>query len=157
MHISGEITISGKREAVFDRLKNPDQFVSLVEGIKDLKEIDSTHYEAVFETKIAYLRFKFQVAVEVLAMERPNRIATRIEGTPLGVIGRLSATTETTLTEVGDETRITYSVDAAITGKLGSMGQPVLRSKANELAAQFAHNLSALFLDEKKRVPNESL
>jgi carbon monoxide dehydrogenase subunit G len=156
MLISGEITIPGNREAVFDRLKNPDQFVSLVEGIKDLKEIDPTHYEAIFETKIAYLKFKFQVAVEVLAMERPSRIATRIEGTPFGVAGRLSATTETTLTEMGDETRIIYSVDAAITGKLGSMGQPVLRSKAKELAAQFARNMSALFFDET-RVPNDSL
>jgi len=152
MNISGEIRIPGKREAVFDRLKDPKQFVALVEGVQDLKEIDPSHYEALFETKIAYLRFKFKIAVDVLAMERPSRIAAKIEGTPLGVVGRLSATTETTLTEVGDETQINYSVEANIAGKLGSMGQPVLRSKAKELAAQFAQNMSALFLNEAKGV-----
>jgi len=120
--------------------------------VQDLKEIDPSHYEALFETKIAYLRFKFKIAVDVLAMERPSRIAAKIEGTPLGVVGRLSATTETTLTEVGDETQINYSVEANIAGKLGSMGQPVLRSKAKELAAQFAQNMSALFLNEAKGV-----
>jgi uncharacterized protein len=150
MNINGEIRIPGKREAVFDRLKDPKQFVSLVEGVQDLKEIDSSHYEALFETKIAYLRFKFKVAVEVLAMERPSRIATRIEGTPLGIVGRLSAATETTLCEVGDETQVNYTVEATITGKLGSMGQPVLRSKAKELATQFAQNMSALFVSEAK-------
>jgi carbon monoxide dehydrogenase subunit G len=150
MNINGEIRIPGQREAVFDTLKDPKQFVSLVEGVQDLNQLDPSHYEALFETKIAYLRFKFKVAVEILTMERPSRIATRIEGTPLGIVGRLSAVTETTLTEIGDQTQIKYSVDATITGKLGSMGQPVLRSKAKELAAQFAHNMSALFLEESK-------
>jgi len=150
MNISGKLRISANREAVFDRLQDARQFVSLVEGVQDLKEIDPTHYEAVFETKVAYMRFKFKVAVEVLSMERPSKIAAKVEGSPLGVVGRLSATTLTTLTEVGNETQIDYSVDAIITGKLGSMGQPVLRSKAKELAAQFARNMSALFHEEIK-------
>lgn len=150
MNISGELRISANREAVFDRLQDARQFVSLVEGVQDLKEIDPTHYEAVFETKVAYMRFKFKVAVEVLSMERPSKIAAKVEGSPLGVVGRLSATTLTTLTEVGNETQIDYSVDVTITGKLGSMGQPVLRSKAKELAAQFARNMSALFHEEMK-------
>lgn len=150
MNISGELRIPANRESVFDRLQNARQFVSLVEGVQDLKEIDPTHYEAVFETKVAYMRFKFKVAVEVLSMERPSKIAAKVEGSPLGVVGRLSATTLTTLTEVGNETQIDYSVDATITGKLGSMGQPVLRSKAKELAAQFARNMTALFQEETK-------
>jgi carbon monoxide dehydrogenase subunit G len=150
MNISGKLRISANREAVFDRLQDARQFISLVEGVQDLKEIDPTHYEAVFETKVAYMRFKFKVAVEVLSMERPSKIAAKVEGSPLGVVGRLSATTLTTLTEVGNETQIDYSVDAIITGKLGSMGQPVLRSKAKELAAQFARNMSALFHEEIK-------
>ena len=150
MNISGELRIPANREAVFDRLQDARQFVSLVEGVQELKEIDPTHYEAVFETKVAYMRFKFKVAVEVLSMERPSKIAAKVEGSPLGVVGRLSATTLTTLTEVGNETQIDYSVDATITGKLGSMGQPVLRSKAKELAAQFARNMSALFHEEIK-------
>ena len=51
----------------------------------------------------------------------------------------------TTLSEAGDETLIDYSVDAALTGKLGSLGQPVLRSKAKEMERQFAARLQAAF------------
>jgi carbon monoxide dehydrogenase subunit G len=51
----------------------------------------------------------------------------------------------TTLTEVGDETRIAYSVDAALTGKLGSLGQPVLRAKSREMEKQFAARMQAAF------------
>ena len=59
------------------------------------------------------------------------------------MVGRLTATTSTTLTDAGDETKIAYSVDAALTGKLGSIGQPVLRSKAKDMEKQFASRLRA--------------
>ena len=100
--------------------------------------------EAVFETKIAYLNFKFNVSVEVIKLD-VDEIAAKIEGTPLGVVGRLTATTRTMLTEAGDETKIAYSVDAALAGKLGSMGQPVMRSKAKDMEKQFVSRLRERF------------
>jgi carbon monoxide dehydrogenase subunit G len=42
-------------------------------------------------------------------------------------------------------TRIDYDVEAALTGKLGSLGQPVLRAKAKEMERQFAARLGAAF------------
>ncbi len=69
MNVSGEFTINAPRAAVFDTIRDPKSFISLVDGIRDLKEIDPTHYEAVFETKIAYLNFKFKVTVEVIKLD----------------------------------------------------------------------------------------
>ncbi len=142
MIVSGEFTVTAPREAVFETIRDPKTFISLVEGVQDLKEIDPTHYTAVFETKIAYLKFRFNVSVEVTKLE-VGEIGARIEGTPLGIVGRLTAVATTTLTETAGETKIAYSVDAALAGKLGSMGQPVLRSKAKELEKQFATRLRA--------------
>jgi carbon monoxide dehydrogenase subunit G len=45
----------------------------------------------------------------------------------------------------GTGTCIDYEVEAALTGKLGSLGQPVLRSKAKEMERQFAARLAAAF------------
>jgi hypothetical protein len=59
----------------------------------------------------------------------------------------------TRLTELGDETRIDYEVDAALTGKLGSLGQPVLRAKAKELERQFAAKLAAAFAGQGAAAP----
>ena len=99
----------------------------------DLKEIDPTHYEAVFETRVAYLKFKFNVTVEVTHVEEPSAIEAKIEGTPLGVVGRLTAKSITRLEDAGNETKVTYSVESTLAGKLGSIGQPVLRSKAKDM------------------------
>ncbi|HEX9462497.1 MAG TPA: SRPBCC domain-containing protein [Alphaproteobacteria bacterium] len=141
MKFDGEITVPGRREAVFDKVQDARTFAWCVDGVGDLTEVDGAHYTATLETKIAYLRFRFKVAVEVLRVERPNLIEARIEGTPIGVVGRLSATSTTTLEDLGGETRIRYAVEVALTGKLGSMGQPVLRSKAKDMEKSFAANL----------------
>lgn len=145
MKISGEITVKAPRAAVFDALSDAHFFASCVDGVQNLTEIDATHYAAIFETKIAYLKFKFDVTVEMTRAEPPDTIEGKIEGKPMGLVGRLTATSTTKLSEAGDETRIEYAIESTLTGKLGSMGQPVLRSKAKEMERQFASRLQAEF------------
>jgi carbon monoxide dehydrogenase subunit G len=91
------------------------------------------------------MKFSFKVTVELTRADPPNEIEAKVEGTPLGVVGRMTATALTTLSGAGDETTIAYMVDAALAGKLGSLGQPVLRSKAREMEKQFAARLAAAF------------
>ncbi len=118
--------------------------------MRDLDETAPDTYAAVFETKVAYMKFSFKVTVEVVRADEPREIEAKVEGTPLGIVGRLTATSLTTLTEAGDETKIDYVVDAALTGKLGSLGQPVLRSKAKEMERQFAARLAAAFAADRQ-------
>ena len=145
MNVSGEFTVNAPRDVVYRTLRDPNSFVRFVDGVSDLKEVDPTHYEAVFETKVAYLKFKFNVAVEVTRADPPREIEAKIEGTPLGIVGRLTARSLTRLEEEGGGTKISYEIEAALTGKLGSLGQPVLRSKAKELERQFAERMRAAF------------
>jgi carbon monoxide dehydrogenase subunit G len=145
MNVSGEFTVKAPRDVVFKTIRDPSSFVKFVDGVSDLKEIDPTHYEAMFETRVAYMKFKFAVTVEVTKMEEPSVIEAKIEGTPMGVVGRLTAKSTTTLTEAGDETKVVYAVESTLAGKLGSIGQPVLRSKAKDMEKIFASRLRAAF------------
>jgi carbon monoxide dehydrogenase subunit G len=145
MKLAGDITIAAPRQAVFEALRDARLFAACIEGVRDLQEIDATHYRAVMETKVAYIKFKFDVSVEVTRVEAPHLIAAKIEGTPHGIVGRLSATSLTTLAEQDQGTRVQYEIEAALTGKLGSLGQPVIRSKAREMERLFAENLRSAF------------
>ena len=145
MNIAGEITVAAPREAVFKALSDAPFFASCIEGVQDLKQIDATHYDAVLETRIAYMRFKFKVTVETTKLTPPEEIEAKVEGTPLGVVGRLTATATTRLADLGGQTIIRYAIDATLTGKLGSMGQPVLKAKAKEMEKQFSARLAAAF------------
>jgi len=145
MKFAGELTVKAPRPAVFAALRDARFFASCVEGVRDLAEIGPDRYSAIFETKVAYMKFTFKVTVELTRAQAPREIEAKVEGTPLGVVGRMVATSITTLSEAGDGTRIDYAVDATLTGKLGSLGQPVLRSKAREMEKQFATRLAAAF------------
>ena len=145
MKFTGDISVPAPREAVYAKVRDARFFASCVEGVRDLNEIDSDHYTAMLDTKVAYLKFKFNVAVEVVRADPPHEIEAKIEGTPLGIVGRLTASSVTRLAEENGGTKISYEIEAALTGKLGSLGQPVLRSKAKELERQFAERMRAAF------------
>jgi len=147
MKFSGELTVKAPRAEVYDKVRDARFFASCVDGVSELAETAPDTYEALFETKVAYMKFKFKVTVEVVRAEPPREIEAKVEGTPLGIVGRLTATSLTRLTAAGDETRIAYDVEAGLTGKLGSLGQPVLRAKAKEMERQFAARLAASFAE----------
>src|SRR5579883_2467188 len=143
MKFSGELSVKAPRAEVYKAVRDARFFASCVEGVSDLTETAPQTYAALFETRVAYMKFKFKVTVEVVRAQEPDEIEAKIEGTPLGIVGRLTASSMTRLSEIPDGTRITYEVDAALTGKLGSLGQPVL--KAKEMERQFATRLAAAF------------
>ena len=153
MKFTGELTVNAPRAAVYKAVRDARFFASCVDGVRDLEETAPDTYAAVFETKVAYMKFSFKVSVEVVRADAPREIEAKVEGTPLGIVGRLTATALTTLTEAGDNTQINYEVEAALTGKLGSLGQPVLRSKAKDMERQFAARLAAAFASEDSPAP----
>ena len=145
MKISGQVRVKAPRASVYEALRDARFFASCVEGVHDLNEITPTRYTALFETRIAYIRFKFEVVVDMTRAERPHTIEAKIEGKPHGIVGRLSATSIASFVETASETIIKYAVDASLTGRLGSIGQPVLKSKAKEMERQFVEKLRAAF------------
>lgn len=146
MILSGEIKVNAAQEDVFNKLNDVPFFASCIEGVSDLEQINENQFKAILTTKVAYIQFKFQVMVEIIEKVFPENMVAKTEGTPIGVIGRLQAISSANLIKDGDQTMIQYSIDLKLTGKLGSMGQPVLRSKTKELEQQFAKNLQAAFV-----------
>ena len=146
MKFNGEIRVPATRREVFAKLNDMRFFASCVEGVSDLDEIDPAHYTATLETRIAYIKFKFAIAVELTKIQEPDEVVARAEGAPLGAVGRLTAISAARLREEGSETVVAYDIDVALAGKLGSLGQPVLRSKAQEMEKHFAHKLRAAFV-----------
>jgi carbon monoxide dehydrogenase subunit G len=153
MKFSGELTVKAPRADVYKAVRDARFFASCVDGVSELTETAPDTYAAIFETKVAYMKFRFKVSVQVVRAEAPHEIEAKVEGAPLGIVGRLSATSLTRLTDVGDATKIDYEVEAALTGKLGSLGQPVLRSKAKEMERQFAARLAAAFAGQPASPP----
>src|SRR5262249_57385323 len=104
MNLPGEITVTAPRDTVFAKLRDARFFASCVDGVHDLNEIDAMHYSATFETKVAYMKFRFAVTVELVRVEPPSEIEAKVEGVPLGVVGRLTARSILQLAAAGEGT-----------------------------------------------------
>ncbi|MEC8136918.1 MAG: SRPBCC domain-containing protein [Pseudomonadota bacterium] len=150
MEFKGEITVAAPRADVYARIRDADFLVSCIEGVRDLEVVDDTHYTAVMESKVAYIKVSFDVSVEVLRDEAPNLIEAKIEGRPIKLAGRLAATSLTRLAEADGGTKISYETKLSLTGKLGSLGRPALTAKAKEMEKLFADRLAAAFSEGGK-------
>ena len=150
MKFNGGFTVPAEREIVFARLNDPQFFASCLDGVSELTEIDPTHFTARLATRIAYIKFNFAISVEIAEIIAPSRVVAKSEGKPLGIVGRLTALATADLAEIAGEdggvlTEVTYEIDVSLAGKLGSIGQPVLRSKAREMEKSFVEKLHAAF------------
>jgi carbon monoxide dehydrogenase subunit G len=145
MKITGQISVPAPRNRVFEALRDARFFATCIDGVRDLTEVDPAHYRAVLETKVAYMSFRFNVAVELTRIEPPALIEARIEGMPIGIVGRLIATSTTRLIADGDVTLVDYTIESTLSGKLGSIGQPVLKAKARDMEREFTARICAAF------------
>lgn len=153
MKFNGQIAVNAAREAVFSRLRDIHFFASCIDGVSGLSPSGENRFDAELATKVAYMTFRFKVSVELTEVVSPERIAARIEGAPTGLVGRLTAQSSTRLSDAdGGGTLIDYEIETALTGKLGSIGQPVLKAKAKEMEKQFANNLRAAFAGTEKEI-----
>src|ERR1700752_5408001 len=91
MKVSGTIIVQAPRAEVYRALRDARLFASCVEGVRDLAETGPDAYSAMFETKVAYMKFAFKVTVQVVRADEPREIEARMEGAPVGIVGGVSA------------------------------------------------------------------
>src|SRR4030081_956774 len=120
MKITGQVRVKEPRAAVYEALRDARFFASCVEGVPDLTELAPDRYAATLETKVAYMSFKFKVTVELVRAQPPGEIEAKVEGTPLGVVGRLTAPAVTSWSEAGTETHMDYAISSSLTVRPGS-------------------------------------
>ncbi|MEC7760654.1 MAG: SRPBCC domain-containing protein [Pseudomonadota bacterium] len=145
MKFTGSFDLPAEPEQVFDKISDPVFFAGCIDGVSGLEEVTPKKYDAELETRIAYIKFRFAMEVEIVEEVRPSRLVAKAVGTPKGMAGRLTSTATAALEPVEAGTRVSYEIDLTMAGKLGSIGQPVLRSKAREMEGNFVRNVSASF------------
>ena len=144
LETTGEIIVEVDREAAFKFVQAAEQLAQCIPGCSDLREAGPGRFTAVLTSEVSFMSLNFQVVVEVVKIDPPSDIEARITGRPTGISGNLTATAALHLTDAGPgRTLIRHSSSVGLTGKLGSLGQPVFRAKSAEMSAKFAANLKA--------------
>jgi carbon monoxide dehydrogenase subunit G len=144
MQTSGSFTVAVSRDRAFAFLSDPERVATCIPGCTNLRETAPGTYAATLSNRVGPVSVKFDVTVQLTNVEPPETIEATVTGNASALGGRLTATALLQLAdEGGSATRVTYSVDMGLSGRLGGIGQPVFRAKSDELSRQFGANVKA--------------
>ena len=144
MQTGGNFTVAVPQDRTFAFVSDPFTLAGCIPGCSDLRELAPGKYAAQLTNRVGPIAVTFDVTVELTKVEAPSAIDATVSGNASGLGGRLTATATVRLEAVdAGSTRVTYTVDLGLTGKLGGIGQPVFRAKSDELSKKFGANVRA--------------
>lgn len=154
LRIAERVTVDVPRDVAFRFLQDPRRLAACIPGCRDVQETAPGRYSAVLSNRVALVTLTFKVAIEIVKLEPPDAIEAAVAGDAIGLPGRVTATAALRLADEGERrTRVDYSADIALTGKLGGLGEPVFRATTAQLARQFGNNLKKAIEAEPAGIP----
>ena len=136
MDMSGEVVIPAPPQAVWDALNDPEILKQCIPGCDELEKTSDTGFTAKVTAKVGPVKAGFSGSVTLSDIDPPNgyRIDGEGSGGPAG-FAKGGATVALEAVEGG--TKLTYTVDATVGGKLAQIGSRLIDSTAKKMAGDF--------------------
>ncbi len=141
MKMSGSHTLPAPREEVWEKLNDPDVLRRCIPGCESLEKHGEDKLAAVVNVKIGPMNTRFNGEVELKDLNPPE--SYRIEGSGSGgQAGSASGGADVRLADKGNETELSYDVDARVSGKIAQLGNRLIDATARNLAQKFFENFA---------------
>jgi uncharacterized protein len=131
-------------EAVWAFLLDPKRLAPCIPGCDKLEVVDERTYRLRLAVKVGFLSTRQDIRVEIVETDPPRRLVSQGRGEDSRLGSRVEVRTSLELSPAGDEaTAVAYTSDVTVLGRLGSIGDAVMKVKAKEIAGAFARNVKA--------------
>ncbi|QFQ95637.1 hypothetical protein F9278_04920 [Streptomyces phaeolivaceus] len=153
MKLASSFTIPAAADKVVTLFLDPTTMSSCIPGCEELVQTDETHYKGSLVNEVAHVRFKAGFTAEITSLTMSENSAQpavvkavlRGEDRRLGSTIRMDATlTVTPQGATGDTSEVSYEFELGIRGKLGRLGESVIRRRTAEVEKHFAEALTAI-------------
>lgn len=136
MELTGDYAIPASREDVWQALNDVDVLKECIPGCDTLDRQSDTEMTASVTAKVGPVKAKFKGRVLLSDIDAPN--GYRIDGEGQGgAAGFAKGGAIVNLASQGNETLLTYKVDATVGGKLAQIGQRFIDATAKKMADEF--------------------
>ncbi len=140
MHLDGSHILNAPPQQVWNLILDPDVLARATPGVKTLSPLGDDKYDAVFEVKMGPVSGQFKGSMEVVDKIEPESFKLKMKMN--GKIGNVAAAGNLQLAGTGNnQTEVTFSGDAKLTGTLARTGQRVLSGVAKTMTSQFFKSL----------------
>ena len=136
MDMSGEYVIPAPREAVWEALNDPKILKQCIPGCESVDKTSDTEFQAKVTAKVGPVRAKFEGKVTLSDIDPPNGYTISGEGSG-GAAGFAKGGAKVSLSSDPEGTKLSYSVEATVGGKLAQIGSRLINSTAKKMANDF--------------------
>ena len=128
--------------AVWAFMLDPKRVAPCIPGCDALEVVDERTYRLRLTVKVGFLSTSQDLRVEIVETDPPRRLLSAGRGEDGRLGSRVEIRTTLLLSPVGDgATAVAYASDVTVLGRLGSIGDAVMKVKAKELAGAFAQKV----------------
>ena len=151
MQMSDEVIIPASRETVWRALNDPQVLKQCIPGCESITKHSDTSMEAKVTIKLGPVKASFKGAVTLSDLDPPN--GYRISGEGKSMMGGAAGGANVQLTSVPEGTKLSYDVDANVTGKIASLAARFIDPTARMLAGQFFEKFAEIAASMEEKVP----
>ena len=142
MKFENTVSVQAPRQEVWDYLSDFPKAAACLPGVESVNQIDGGDYEGTMKIRIGPIGMSLSGTVSLEMDESEGRWSMKAQARDRRVGAGLSATIEAALSESTPETsELVVSADVQFMGRLGGLGQPLIKRKANSTIEEFAQNL----------------
>jgi 2-furoyl-CoA dehydrogenase large subunit len=131
----GRATVAASPEAVWAMLLDPATLQAVIPGCHGVEKISDTHFRADVMIGVGPVRGRYRAEVALSDLDAPR--AVTLGGSAEGALGFGNGEGRITLTPENAGTVVRYEYDAAIGGKVASIGGRLLDGAARVIIGQF--------------------
>ena len=120
------------------------QVAPCIPGVQDVESDGENQFKAVMQVRVGPVRLNFSGTINILEQDKEKGEAHfRVEAADRKVGGSIRADMTMQLNELSaDESELVIVTDTVFMGKIGELGQPIIRRKAKSTLEDFAKNLA---------------
>jgi len=157
MKLSGSYQINLEKQKVWEALNDPEILKKAIPGCEKFEKNSATEFTATATNKIGPFNATFTGDIELIDLNPPN--SYKIQGSGNSPVGFANGEAIVTLEDFENGTKLNYSVEANVGGKIAQVGSRLIDMTAKKLAdiffGKFSESISTKQTIDKIEKPVE--
>jgi len=142
MKLSGSYQIKLEKQKVWNSLNDPEILKQSIPGCEEFNKKSDTEFTATATNKIGPFNATFTGEIELKEIDPPNSYV--IEGSGNSPVGFASGSAKVSLENNEGGTKLSYTVEANVGGKIAQVGSRLIDMTAKKMADIFFGKFSKL-------------
>lgn len=136
MEMSSSELVLAPQDKVWAALNDPEVLRACITGCESIEKTGENAYQILMTAKVGPVSAKFKGKMQLTDLNPPNSYSLNFEGRG-GAAGFAKGKADVKLSPEGNGTRLAYTANAQIGGKLAQIGSRLVDGAARKTAADF--------------------